>query len=362
MTLVKLESLTPESLVAIKERQAELKYLVKENSFIECTQETYDEAKRRRTALRKGRTNVQNEVKMICSKLAGVSRGVKDAGDQLIMIVQKAEDKQQYSVGAFEEEKERIQQEKIRLEQERKDKLKEEIISWMGGMNDRIGQAQTSKDLEKLKNKILQVQVSEEAKQEFPSDIAWAKTQLELSFNNRVTNIELEEQRAEKNKLRKENEALEKKAEKEKLEREKIELKQKAEQKKIQQEIDKTGREKKELEQKLKESEQANQELEQKLNGTETEDQPEPPHAKVGQLISPDPEPIQENQEEELPNAELIKVWNLRSIPDGNRYGVVKDPNIILAYIEEMERGNELYIECDEITIEEFEALKEVVI
>ena len=249
-----------------KQRKKELKQLVKENSYIECTQENYEEAKRRRTALRKGRTVVQNDVKMICSQLAGVSRGVKDAGDQLILIVQKAEDKQQYSVGAFEDEKERIRQEKIRLEQERKDKLKEEILSWMEGMNDQIGQAQNSKDLEKLKNEILLVAVSEEAQSEFANDIAWTKTQLELTFNNRIAQIELQEQRAEQEKLRKEKEALERKAEQERLEREKIELKQKAEQEKIQ-------REKEELEQKLKDAEQAKQELIKKVENSGTKEE-----------------------------------------------------------------------------------------
>ena len=349
MTLVKIESLTPESLVAIKQRQVELKQLVKENSYIGCTQDNYEEAKKRRTALRKGRTNIQNEVKMICSKLAGVSRGIKDAGDSLISIVQKAEDKQQNSVVAFEEEKERIRQEKIRLEQERKDKLKEEITFWLGGMNDQISQAQTSKDLEKLKNEILLVQVSEEAQQEFPSDISWAKTQLELKFNNRVAQIELQEQRAEQEKLRKEKEALEKKAEKERLEHEKRELKQKAEQEKIQ-------REKEDLKQKLRESEQAKQELEEKLNGPKTKDQPEPVEEPI-----PEPEPIQENQEEEVVDAEIIKVWIIRAVPEEDRYCTESELMKVMVHMDEMEKGNQLYIECDEITVAEYESLSELV-
>ncbi len=349
MTLVKIESLTPESLVAIKERREELKQLVKENSFIECTQENYEEATKRRTTLRKGRTTVQNEVKEICSKLAGVSRGVKDAGDGLIMIVQKAEDKQQDSVIIYEDEKERIRQEKIKLEQERLEKLKEEITLWMGGMNDRIGQAQTSKDLEKLKNEILLVAVSEEAQRDFPNDIEWAKTQLELKFNNRVAQIELQEQRVEQEKLRKEKEALERKMEEKRLEREKIELKQKAEQEKIQ-------REKEELEQKLRESEQEKQELEQKLNGPETEDQPEPVEEPQAEEHGPvqDIEPIQENLDEaEVVNAEIIKVWYVQVL--NGEPSIERDLNEVMAHLEAMEKGNQLYIECDEITVEEYE-------
>ena len=319
MTLVKIASITPESLVAIKERQAELKQLVKENSYIECTQETYEEAKKRRTALRKGRTNIQTEVKMICSKLAGVSRGVKDAGGGLILIVQKAEDKQQDSVIIYEDEKERIRQEKIKMEQERLDKLKEEITLWMGGMNDRIGQAQTSKDLEKLKNEILLVAVSEEAQRDFPNDIEWAKTQLELKFNNRVAQIELQEQRVEQEKIQ---------------------------------------REKEELEQKLRETEQAKQELEQKLNGPETKVQPKSIENKEH---NPSMEPVQENQEAEVIDAEIIKVWIIRAVPEEDRYCTVKDPNAILAHLKAMEKGNQLYIECNEITIAENEVLKELV-
>ena len=353
MELIKIETLKPESLVAIKERQLELKQLVKENSFIECTQENYEEAKKRRTALRKGRTNVQSEVKMICSKLAGVSRGVKDAGDGLILIVQKAEDKQQHSVADFEGEKERIRQEKIRQEQERKDKLKEEITSWIGGMNDRIGQAQTSKDLEKLKEEILLVYVSEEAQQEFSNDITWAKTQLELKFNNRVAQIELEEQRVEQEKLRKEKEALEKKVEQERLEREKIELKQKAEQEKIQ-------REKKELEQKLREAEQAKQELIEKAKIKE-EAKPEPVEEPQAEEHGPvqDIEPIQENQEVEVIGVEMIKIWDVE-VSNGDHYKE-RDPNAILAHLEQMKKGDELHIEYDEITIAEYEVLKELV-
>jgi len=345
MTLVKLDQLKPESLVALKERQAELKQLVKENSFIECTQENYEEAKRRRTALRKGRTVVQNEVKIICSQLAGVSRGVKNAGDQLIMIVQKAEDKQQDSVGAFEEEKERIRQEKIRLEQERKDKLKEEITSWMAEMNDRIGQAQTSKDLEKLKKEILLINVSEEAQQEFSNDITWAKTQLELAFNNRVANIELEEQRAEQEKLRKEKETLERKAEQEKLERE-------TEQKKIQQE-------KEELEQKLREVEQDKQELIEKAK-TKEEAQPESVEDPQTKGQGPVTDLEQRLKEKEAVNAEIIKVWNIRAISNGTPC-IESDLNEVLAHLELMEKGNQLYIECDVITVAEYKALKELV-
>lgn len=344
MTLVKLELLKPESLVTIEQRRKELKQLVKENSFIECTQENYEEAKRRRTALRKGRTVVQNDVKNICSQLAGLSRSVKDAGDDLIVIVQKAEDKQQDSVTVFEDEKERIRQEKIRLEQERKDKLKEEITFWMGEMKDRISQTKTLKDLEKLKKEIMLVHVSEEAQQEFPNDITWSKTQIELIFNNRVSKIELEEQRVEQEKLRKEKEALERKAEQERLEHEKIELKQKAEQEKIQ-------REKEKLEQKLREAEQDKQELVEKIenSGKKEETQPEP-------------EPIQENREEkEVVGAEIIKVWNISTSPNGENCITVRNLETILMRLEQMEKGNQLYIECDEITVGEYEALKEFV-
>ncbi|MQY76220.1 MAG: hypothetical protein GH155_01155 [Spirochaeta sp.] len=318
MTLVKLESLTPESLVAIEQRRKELKQLVKENSFIECNQENHEEAKRRRTALRKGRTTIQNEVKTICSQLAGVSRGVKDEGDKLIIIVQKPETKQQESVTVFEDEKERIRQENIRLEQERKNKLKEEITSWMGKMGDKIIQAQTSEDLEKLKEEILLVYVSEEAQQEFSGDIAWAKTQLELTFNNKVAQVELKEQKVERERLR---------------------------------------REKEELEQKLRDAEQEKKESADKVEMAENQVKEE--EADPGPIKQEDIEPTKGEQDENhAENVPLIRVWNVRTSLDGYRT-IVKDPGAILAYLEEMEKGNELYIECDEITVAEYESQPE---
>jgi len=202
--IIKLENITPESLVAIEQRKAELKKLVADNPFVACTKKTYPKAKARRTALRKGRTTIQNEVKVICSKLAGVSKSVKDKGNELIAIVQGAEEKQQVAITTYEEEVEREKQRKAKEEQERKDKIKGKITEWEEGVKEKIRNIQEATDLEALKEEVAGLTWSPEILEEFGADLNWSKSQVSLLIGARSTEIQNEQ-------LHKEKEALEQK-------------------------------------------------------------------------------------------------------------------------------------------------------
>lgn len=127
-TVVDLETINVESLpelIGWKEKQEEL---VKENPFIEIVDNTtFTEAKKRRTALVKGRTTIQAQDKLIASKLKDFRQKVADVSQNLILITLEHEEKQQAEVKRYEDLKEQERLEKERLEKERKEKIKAKI-------------------------------------------------------------------------------------------------------------------------------------------------------------------------------------------------------------------------------------------
>ena len=125
---VNLETINVESLpelIGWKEKQEEL---VKENPFIEIVDNTtFNEAKKRRTALVKGRTAIQAQDKLIASKLKDFRQKVADVSQSLIEITLEHEEKQQAEVKRYEEVKEQARLEKERIEKERVEKIKVQI-------------------------------------------------------------------------------------------------------------------------------------------------------------------------------------------------------------------------------------------
>lgn len=102
--------------------------LVEENPYIEIIdKETYEEAKKRRTALLKGRTELQNQDKTVASLLTKFRKKVKETTENLIGITQAAEDKQQDEVKRWEKILE-DEREAKRIEEERKQKEIEQSV------------------------------------------------------------------------------------------------------------------------------------------------------------------------------------------------------------------------------------------
>ena len=134
--LIKLEDINANSLPELQGWKEKQISLLEENPFLEITNSaTYFDAKKRRTALVKGRTTIQNQDKLIASKLKDFRSKVSDASKDLITITLEAEDRQQEEVKRYETFKELERQEKARLEELRKDKITEQIesmyINWV---------------------------------------------------------------------------------------------------------------------------------------------------------------------------------------------------------------------------------------
>ena len=108
-----------------KEKQEKL---VSENPFVEITDnKSYEVACKSRTALLKGRTELEKQDKLIASQLTNFRKDVKSETETLIAITLPFEEKQQSEVKRYENIKEVEKQEKERLEQERIDKIKKAI-------------------------------------------------------------------------------------------------------------------------------------------------------------------------------------------------------------------------------------------
>lgn len=108
-----------------KEKQEKL---VSENPFVEIIDnKSYEVACKSRTALLKGRTELERQDKLIASQLTSFRKDVKSETEILIGITLPFEEKQQTEVKRYEAIKEAEKQEKERLEQERIDKIKTKI-------------------------------------------------------------------------------------------------------------------------------------------------------------------------------------------------------------------------------------------
>lgn len=108
-----------------KEKQEQL---VTDNPYVEITDnKTYDVACKSRTALLKGRIELEKQDKLVASKLATFRKDVKMETDILIAITLPSEEKQQVEVKRYEGIKEAERLEKERIEKERVDGIKAKI-------------------------------------------------------------------------------------------------------------------------------------------------------------------------------------------------------------------------------------------
>lgn len=102
--------------------------LVSENPFVEITDnKSYEIACKSRTALLKGRTELERQDKLIASQLTSFRKDVKLETDNLIAITLPFEEKQQLEVKRYEGIKIAEKEEEARLEQLRIDGIKKRI-------------------------------------------------------------------------------------------------------------------------------------------------------------------------------------------------------------------------------------------
>jgi hypothetical protein len=126
--VLNLDELNVNQLPELATFETTQKELVKSNPFVEIIDnKTYEQAKAHRTALVKGRTALENQEKLIASKLSNFRKSVGEKTKKLIEITLPFEEKQQSEVKRWENIKEAEKAEKERLEQERIDGIKSKI-------------------------------------------------------------------------------------------------------------------------------------------------------------------------------------------------------------------------------------------
>jgi len=233
----------------------EIVQVVADNPFIEIIDnESYNDAKKRRTALRSARVKPQNDDKLIASKVQVIRKTIKGKNDELVELVLPHEEKQQEEVTRWENIKEKEREEKERLEQVRVDTIKakiEEIETLCYATIQAIA-------FDKIENdkKLIEAKLNTDYDfEEFDYSFTLAKTRVETALTEKITSLQnAENERLEKIKLQAEKDAAEKKAkelqaqidaqnaqiEKDKKEREEAERKSK-------EEAEKKAREEKEL-------------------------------------------------------------------------------------------------------------------
>ena len=126
--VLNLDDLNVNQLPELATFESTQKELVEKNPFVEIIDnKSYEQAKVHRTALLKGRTALENQEKLIASKLSNFRKSVGEKTKQLIEITLPFEEKQQTEVKRWETIKEAEKQEKERLEQERINGIKTKI-------------------------------------------------------------------------------------------------------------------------------------------------------------------------------------------------------------------------------------------
>ena len=123
-------------ITTVKNTQLEL---LKNNPFVKITDsKTFAEAKKSRTALKSGRTDIQKSERVLASKIKMFRDWIKGQGLDLISITQDAEDKQQAEIDSWEKAKAEERQKKIEAEAARVKAHEEAIKNFRIGWQDTI--------------------------------------------------------------------------------------------------------------------------------------------------------------------------------------------------------------------------------
>ena len=203
-----------------KDARRKQEEIVENNPLVEVTDNaTYEEGKKRRTALRQGRYDLQKGEKVIAAKLKEFRDFVKSETEELISITLPHENAQQSEVEKYEEAKRLEKEEKERIERERVEKHTTAIIRFREGYRTIISQS-TLKNIDTI---IAEVECSNRDFEEFTPDFEAVKQQLIETANSRKSVLE------EQERMRLENERLA-------AERKRLEDERKAQEKKLKKE------------------------------------------------------------------------------------------------------------------------------
>ncbi len=212
--LISIDSLDANLLSELQGWKAKQEVLVSLNPFVSITDsKSYEDAKKHRTALVTGRTDVEKQEKLITSKLKSFRDRVSEASQQLILITLPFETRQQNEVRRYEEIKLQEKAEKERLEKERKDKIKTKINDLFTHWKDKV-ELSTFHTFDSEK-KLIQEEFENydtSVFEEFELEFAEKKQLIENLFAEKWKNLELiENQRKEAEKLKLERAEFERK-------------------------------------------------------------------------------------------------------------------------------------------------------
>ncbi len=208
-SIEKLEATQLPELQGLKEKQMQI---VKENPFIEITDNTtFEVAKKSRTNLVSARTDIEKQDKLIASKIKKFREMVSGVSEELISITKPHEEKQQDEVKRYEAIKEAEKAEKARLEEERKAKIKSAIDAIYNDAISRINHLNFI-SIEGLKTDLEENIYKTETDQfeEFELDFNEKLNLIKSQFSSKEKQLtELENQRIEAENLKAEREKLE---------------------------------------------------------------------------------------------------------------------------------------------------------
>jgi hypothetical protein len=123
-----LEAIKISELIDVSSWKEKQNKLVAENKFFKITDaKTYEAGKKHRTNVVKGRTELQNQEKLIASNFAAIRKEVGNETSTLIEITQPLEDEWQAEVKAWEDRKEREKKEAAEAEAKREKEIRNKI-------------------------------------------------------------------------------------------------------------------------------------------------------------------------------------------------------------------------------------------
>ena len=204
---LQLEDLKVSNLPELQGWKEKQQKLVEENPYVEIVDnKSYEVACKSRTALLKGRTELEKQDKLIASKLTSFRKEVKQETDNLIAITLPYEEKQQSEVKRYEEIKAAEKAEKDHMEQERIDCIKTRIDN-CENESYRIIQNTTIDNIEIHKTMIDAFVNAEFDYEEFDILFEQSKDRIQTSWDLKCADIqEKEAQRVENERLQKEAE------------------------------------------------------------------------------------------------------------------------------------------------------------
>ena len=204
---LQLEDLKVSNLPELQGWKEKQQKLVEENPYVEIVDnKSYEVACKSRTALLKGRTELEKQDKLIASKLTSFRKEVKQETDNLIAITLPYEEKQQSEVKRFEEIKAAEKAEEKRIEQLRVDTIKSKINNFETASYGVI-QDTTIENVDLHKSMLDAFANADFDYEEFDIIFEQAKARIQTSWDLKCSDIqEKESQRVENERLQKEAE------------------------------------------------------------------------------------------------------------------------------------------------------------